>query len=208
MLPITYPNQHFALITDACGDTGYHLARQLAAEQKNLVLLGNRQDILYHRAGLLQRQFKVKVIKLVKELGVASAAAETYNDLQAMGLCIDHLANIAAPVADSFIESYPENDADLLQRNIISFTSFTKYFMRDMLKRNKGTIYHIPPPASLPGIVLCSGIRQFIVSFTTALARETMHTNISVMCWSGDANENTGVTKSSTTELRLVTGLI
>jgi len=178
----------FALVTAGCSEPALKLARQFAGEQCNLVLVGENKSILEERCRALSQEFGVQAIPMVKALGVVSAALETYNDIKDSGIEIDYLVNIAeAGEAGSFVMSYSELDTDFLQRNIISFVSFTKYFLRDMVKRNKGTIYHIPPsPAST---ALATGTTQFILSFTTAVAREVMDTNISIMSWCYQSNK-------------------
>jgi short-subunit dehydrogenase len=172
----------FALITAATGAIGNKLANSFANDKCNLVLVDQNEEKIQQLSKELRQKFDVEVIPMVKTLGVCSAALETYNDTKEMGITIDYLANIATYTPSiSFLESNPETDQDLLQLNIISYVSFTKYFLRDMVKRNMGTVLHLPPEPDGTSISIYTPIKNFILSFSATIAQEINHTNVTVM---------------------------
>jgi short-subunit dehydrogenase len=82
-----------------------------------------------------------------------------------------------------FIETDLEREIDLIQLNVISVGSPTKYFLKDMVARNAGEILDV---ASLvadypsPLLAVYAASKAFVLSFTEALVNELKDTNITI----------------------------
>ena len=84
----------YALITGASSGCGYEYARILAQKGYNLLIVSN-EDAIHDKADLLRQEYPVKVISLVRNLGVQEAAKELYDYCYTNGIEVEVLINNA-----------------------------------------------------------------------------------------------------------------
>jgi uncharacterized protein len=177
-------NGKYALITGGSEGIGYELAKLLAADGYNLVIVARDRQRLEQVADKLGNQYKVAVIPVSRDLFQREAASEVYAELQMKEIKIDILVNDAGQGQHGFFaDTDLQRDIDLIQLNIISLVSFTKLFLKDMLERNEGKILQLASIASMypsPLLAVYAATKAFVLSFSEALSNELKDTNITV----------------------------
>ena len=174
----------YALITGATSGIGYEIARLFAKDSYNLVLVARDQQRLQEVTDQLKQAFAIEVTPLSKDLFNPAAAREIYEEVNKMGITIDALVNDAGQGEwGPFIESPLERDLDIIQLNIASLLSLTKYFLKDMVARNEGKILQLGSEAGttpIPLLAVYAATKAFVLSFSAALVNELKDTNITI----------------------------
>ena len=83
------------LITGASGGIGEAFARELAANNENLIIVARSEEKLNKLAFQLQEQHKIQVEVIVKDLTAPSATQELFETVQSKGIAVDTLINNA-----------------------------------------------------------------------------------------------------------------
>ena len=84
-----------ALVTGATSGIGYEMAKQLAQDGYDLVLVARNKERLDRLAEELGRNFKVKAFSLPKDLSIPSSPVEIFNELmeRSIHISVFRLAN-------------------------------------------------------------------------------------------------------------------
>jgi uncharacterized protein len=174
----------YVLITGATSGFGYEFARLFAKDGYNLVLVARTRDRLDEVATDLTQTFMVEVLPITADLFSSSAPRDVYEEVITKGITIDILVNDAGQGEHGhFVEYDIARDIDMIQLNITSLVSLTKFFLKDMLSRNEGKILQV---ASLlgkyptPYMTVYAATKAFVISFTEGLINELKGTNITV----------------------------
>ena len=174
----------YALITGATSGIGYELAKLFAEDSYNLILVARSEDQLISVSNQLMQDFNIDVIAVKKDLFEASAAREIYELVRDKGIEIDVLVkNAGQGQWGRFADTSLERDLDIIQLNIASLLSLTKYFLPSMLARNEGKILQVGSEAGttpIPLLAVYAATKAFVLSFSTALADELQDTNITI----------------------------
>ena len=185
MEPINTENRNrYALVTGATSGIGYEICRLLAGDSYNLILVARNAGRLQEVANQLKQEFSIEVTPMPKDLFHNTAAKEIYDNVQQMGVQVDILVNDAGQGEwGPFIETDLQRDIDIIQLNIISLVSLTKYFLKDMVARNEGKILQLGSEAGttpVPLLSIYAATKAFVLSFSAALANELKDTNITI----------------------------
>ena len=174
----------YALVTGATSGIGYELCKLFASDGYNLVMVARSEDRLQHVAKEMIDKHNVQVYTLAKNLFKKESAKEIYDELKESNILITALVNDAGQGEYGFFtETDLEREIDIIQLNIISVVSLTKYFLRDMVARKEGKILNV---ASLvadypsPLLAVYAASKAFVLSFTEALANELKDTNVTI----------------------------
>lgn len=174
----------YALVTGATSGIGYELATLFAKDGYNLILVARNKERLQEVTDKLKQQYSVEITPLQKDLFNPYAAEEIYDSVQEMGITLDALVNDAGQGEwGPFAETDIERDLEIVQLNISSLISLTKYFLRDMLPRNEGKILMLGSEAGTtptPLLAVYAATKAFVVSFSVALSNELKDTGINV----------------------------
>lgn len=174
----------YALITGATSGIGYELAKLLAADSYNLILVARNEDRLQQITDELKTSFGVEVTPLAKDLFIPAAAAEIYAAVRKMGVNIEVLVNDAGQGEwGPFLETRLERDKDIIQLNIVSLLELTKYFLKEMYQRNSGRILLLGSEAGttpMPLLSVYAATKAFVISFGAALSEELRDSDICV----------------------------
>jgi short-subunit dehydrogenase len=174
----------YALITGGTSGIGYELAKLFAKDGYNLILVARNKELLQKTTDELKQQYSVEITPLAKDLFQPNAAEEIYNTVCQMGITVNVLVNDAGQGQwGPFVETDLRRDLDIIQLNICSLVSLTKYFLRDMVQRNEGKILQLGSEAGttpIPLLATYAATKAFVVSFSVALADELRDTNITV----------------------------
>ena len=176
-------SKSYTLITGATSGIGYELAKLFAADGHNLVIVAREQEGL-DRAATELREIGVEVVTLAKDLFQKNTAHQIYSLLQAKGIQVDILVNDAGQgLYGEFIDTDLARELDIIQLNITSLVSLTKYFVRDMVSRGSGKILNLSSIASKspgPWQSVYHGTKAFVQSFTEAIRSELKDKGITV----------------------------
>jgi uncharacterized protein len=173
----------YALVTGGTSGIGYELAKLLATDGYNLVLVARSSDRLLEVSDEFQ-DLGVDVLLLDKDLFEANAAREIYDELKSQRIKIDVLINNAGQgQKGNFHEVALDRHLEMIQLNITSLVSLTKLFLDDMVKRNQGKILNLASVVSktpAPEFSVYAASKAFVLSFSEALAKELERTNVTV----------------------------
>lgn len=176
--------QQYALVTGGTSGIGYELAKLLAADGYNLIIVARNQIELNKTANDLSNQFGVKVMPLSIDLFDPGSPFEVHDFVKAKGLQIDVLVNDAGQGQyGKFIDTDIERELDIIQLNINSLVVLTKLFLKDMVVSGKGKILNLSSIASkAPGPLqaVYHGTKAFVQSFTEAVRQEVKDTGVTL----------------------------
>ncbi|UOQ52327.1 SDR family NAD(P)-dependent oxidoreductase [Hymenobacter cellulosivorans] len=176
--------QKFALITGATSGIGYELAKLLAQDKYNLVLVARHQQELDRTAAEFQQQYGVQVVPLAKDLFQREAPFELYEAVRAQGIEVEVLVNDAGQGQyGEFIETDINRELDIIQLNIGAYVVLTKCFLKEMVARGSGKILQVSSiGGELPGPLqsVYHGTKAFVTSFTEAIREETKDSGVTI----------------------------
>lgn len=174
----------YALITGATSGIGYELAKVFAQNGYNLVTVARPSEDLQSKSEEISSRYGVEVIPVGKDLFDANAASELYEEVKAKGITVNVLVNDAGQgVYGPFIETDLHRQLQIIQLNVVSLTTLTYLFLKDMAARNEGKILQLGSvvselPATLQSVY--GGTKAYILSFTEALISEVKDTNVTL----------------------------
>jgi short-subunit dehydrogenase len=172
-----------ALITGATSGIGYEIARQLAENGYNLILVARDEQQLEKVKDEFSN-YGVRIETLSIDLFEPSAAKEVYDFTRKLNVNIDVLVNDAGQGEfGKFIETDLERQLDIIRLNVISLVSLTYYFLKDMVKRNEGRILQLGSEVSKvpsPKLGVYAATKAFVLSFSEAVINELKDTNVTM----------------------------
>jgi short-subunit dehydrogenase len=172
------------LITGATSGIGYELAKLFAKDGYNLIIVARTEEDLQHTASELSEQYQVQVTPIAKDLFQREAATELYTEVKGKGLEVNVLVNDAGQGQFGlFVEQDLQRLLEIIQLNVVSFTSLTHLYLKDMVARNEGKILQLASIASqLPGPyqAVYHATKAYVLSLTEALISELKETNVTL----------------------------
>ena len=177
------------MITGASSGIGKDIAINLAKLEFDLILIGRDKDALEDvKLNINKINDKVKVKIIVVDLSNLQKVKELYvltkND------DIDLLVNNAGfGVFGEFISTDVNTELNMLDVNIRAVHMLTKFYLKDMVKKDKGTILNVASSASfMAGPLLSSyyATKSYVYRLSLAineeLRRRKSKVQISVLC--------------------------
>lgn len=176
--------QEYALITGASGGIGMELAKLMAADQYNLILVARNKDKLAALKDELEKKFDIKVIPLVKDLTEPDSPKSIYNEVEKLTIRPSVLVNNAGfGLFGAFISTNWEKEEEMIHLNIRALTQLTKLFLPMMLAEGKGKILNVSSVAGfMPGPLMSVyyATKAYVNSFSSALRCELKGTGVYV----------------------------
>ncbi len=173
-----------ALVTGASGGIGYELARLLARDGFNLVLVARSADKLNEMKRQYESRAGIRVHVISKDLAQPSAPREIFDELQREGITVDVLVNNAGfTVFGKFVETEPDAELQMMQVNIVALTHLTKLFLPGMVERGWGRVLNLGSTASFfpgPLMAIYYASKAYVRSFSEALWVELEGTGVTV----------------------------
>ena len=180
----TRTQQGTALVTGASSGIGRELAKVLAANGHDLVLVARREPRLREIAEELVRRHHVTVAVLPKDLALPTAAEEIYAEVQRQGIEVQILVDAAGfNVYGPFASTALAQELAMIQVNLVALTSLTKLFVKHMLQRRSGAILNVASTGSFSPAPLDSvycATKAHVLSFSEGLSEELQGTGVTV----------------------------
>ncbi|GGF15480.1 SDR family NAD(P)-dependent oxidoreductase [Hymenobacter cavernae] len=183
-----------ALITGASSGIGYELAKLFAQNGINMVLVARRKSLLEKLKQDFEQQYQVEVVCLDLDLSILGQAQALYDACKAQNLQIDYLVNNAGYGAYGPVQQAdPAGYENMLSLNIITLTTLTTLFVKEMVQRRFGRILNVGSLAafqSLPNLATYGASKTYVMHFTEGLHAELKGTGVTATVL------NPGVTKT------------
>lgn len=174
----------FALVTGGTSGIGYELAKLLAKDGYNLVIVARTDSDLQRVSNELAQQYGVEVITLSKDLFDRENAFAVYNELVSQNIQIDILVNDAGHGNyGEFIDTDIRKELSIIDLNVSSLVVLTKLFLKDMVARGDGKILNVSSIASKapgPWQSVYHGTKAFVQSFTQAIRSELKESGVTI----------------------------
>jgi short-subunit dehydrogenase len=181
---MAHNDKGYALITGATSGIGYELCKLFASDGYNIAMVARSEERLQQVAREIRDKYNVQVYPLAMNLFKREAAKEIYDALKQNNISVTALVNDAGQGEYGFfIETELEREIDIIQLNIISLVSLTKYFLKDMVARNEGKILNVSSLVAdypSPLLAVYAATKAFVLSFTEALVNELEATNVTI----------------------------
>lgn len=172
------------LITGGTEGIGFELARLFAKDNYHLILVSRTQDKLETAAQSLKVEFNANVQTIAKDLKDHESNKQLYQEVKSMAGDIDVLVNnVGQGEYGQFLDNDIDRELEIINLNIGSYVILTKYFLKDMVARNKGKILNVGSIAGEtpgPWQAVYHGTKAFINSFTEAVNNEVKDTEVTL----------------------------
>ena len=172
------------VITGATQGIGRALAEEFARDGHTLVLVARDETKLAATARSLTEAHGVGVKVFACDLGSPESCADVENALRRFGLYADILVNNAALMTAGFFQDAdPAKLRQIVDLDVQAVVDLTRRFLPGMIARQKGGVLNV---ASVEGFMpipyqaTYAAAKAFVLSFTRALAYETMGTGVRV----------------------------
>ena len=174
-----------ALITGATSGIGYELAKLFAKDGYNLVLVARNEENLNQTAKEMQQvNGAIHTHVITADLFEKDAAKKIYDKTTELGITVNVLVNDAGQGEwGRFIKTGLQREIDIVQLNIVSLISLTKFYLKEMVERNEGRILQLASSVSKapsPYLSVYAATKAFVLSFTEALNEELKDTEVSI----------------------------
>lgn len=177
------PTRPLALVTGASSGIGLELARLLAADGHDLVLVARSRARLEE----LARGFALKGAQahvIAADLAAPQAPAAIVAELRERGLTVDILVNNAGyGLFGAFSETEWKAELDMIQLNVVALVELTKRLLPGMVERKRGRVLNVASTAAFqpgPLMAIYYATKAFVLSFSEAIAEELDGTGVTV----------------------------
>jgi uncharacterized protein len=199
-----------ALITGASNGIGLELAKVHASKGGDLVLVARNKTKLDELKADLEKQYKVTVYTIGKDLSANNSALEVYNETTKQNIQIDYLINNAG-FGDfgMFAETDWNKELQMINLNITTLTQFTKLYLKDMVKRGSGKIMNVASTAAFqsgPTMAVYYATKAYVLSFSEAVDNEVSDKGVTVTTLCPGATESGFQAAAAMEESNLVKG--
>lgn len=194
-----------ALVTGASSGIGAALARELAADGHDLILVARSGAALEALAAELRARFGAAASVLPADLARPGAAAELFARIG--GRDVDVLVNNAG-----FGDNGPFHQADraridgMIALNIGALTALTRLCLPGMMARRRGRVLNLASTAAFqPGpmmAVYCAS-KAYVLSFSLALAEELRGSGVAVTALCPGATETNFIREAKVEDIAL-----
>ena len=179
-------DMNYALITGASSGIGAAIARELAEEGINVLLVARREDKLQELKAEIRQEYRVGVEYLVLDLLEPGATEELYNWCYSNEYFVRILINNAG-VGEwgPFEEKDLQGQLRMMHLNQDVMVALTHMFLEKMREFSSAHILNVGSTASyqpIPFFAVYAATKAFVLSFTRSLRHELKNSHINVSC--------------------------
>lgn len=172
------------MITGASSGIGLDMAKYLATKKYELILVARNRDKLER----IQEQLPTKVTVIVADLSIEQKVKELYVLTKKEN--IDILINNAGFGQFGYFDSTDLNkELEMINTNIKAVHILTKFFLKDMQKKNSGYILNVASSSAFqPGPLMSTyyATKSYVYQLSEALyyeqKKKKSNVHISVLC--------------------------
>src|SRR4051812_37569739 len=129
-------NQQYALVTGGSSGIGYELAKLLARDGYNLIIVARDSNELIATSQDIKLEHDVQVVTISKDLFDPDNAFSLYEEIQRRDFQVEVLINNAGQGQYGlFVDTDITKELDIINLNICSLVILTKLFLKDMIAR-------------------------------------------------------------------------
>jgi len=169
-------------VTGASGGIGEALARRLAAQGSDLVLVARRREDLERVAGELRSTHGIEVEVLAADLTTDDGIASV--EQRIADRCPDLLVNNAGfGIVGPFATADVDKIDGMVRLNVLALTRLARAALAPMVERGSGAVVNLGSVAGYnpgPNLAVYNATKAFVVSLTDALAEEVRGTGVQV----------------------------
>jgi short-subunit dehydrogenase len=158
----------------------------------------------------LERQFKVSVYTIGKDLSAYNSVQEVYDETTKQNIQIDYLINnVGFGDFGMFVETEWNKELQMINLNITALTQFTKLYLKDMVKHGSGKIMNVASTAAFqsgPTMAIYYATKAYVLSFSEAVNNEVSDKGITVTTLCPGATESGFQAAAAMEESNLVKG--
>jgi short-subunit dehydrogenase len=173
-----------ALVTGASSGIGVDIARRLALEGFDVVLVARRKNRLVELAERIERDQRVKAYAVEADLSSLEGAKRLVTDVAALGLELDCLVNNAGfGVYGKMVDADIDRTLEMVELNVVSLTYLTHHYVKEMVARGRGYILQTASIGAFqpsPYYAVYSATKAYVLSFSEALHHELQGTGVSI----------------------------
>ena len=178
------PRRSAALITGGSGGIGLELARCLARDHHELVIVARREAGLAAAAAELRSAGASGVTTVPADLARPEEVERLLATLHASAFDIGILVNNAGfGTAGAFARTPLDDELAMIQTNVAALTHLTKKLLPAMLRRHSGRILNVASTAAFqpgPFMAVYYATKAYVLSFSQALAEELRDSGVTV----------------------------
>ena len=173
-----------ALVTGASGGIGLELAKLLAADGFDLILVARNREKLEAIVHEFAETYHVKVTALTKDLAKPQAVSEIVQAVEDNGRSIDVLINNAGLGLFGLFHEQPlDKLLEMLQVNVVSLTELTRQLLPRMVEQGCGRVLNVASTAAFqpgPLMAVYYASKAYVLHFSEAIGEELRGTGITV----------------------------
>jgi len=172
------------VITGATEGIGRALAEEFARDGHNLVLVARDGVKLARTAAELSRDYSVEVKVTAQDLCTPEGCARVERAVRRFGFYADVLVNNAGVMSSGFFQDEdPAAMRRMIDLDVRAVVDLTARFLPGMLARGHGGVLNLSSMMGympVPYQAVYAASKAFVLSFSKALAYETMGTGVKV----------------------------
>jgi short-subunit dehydrogenase len=178
------PHQPLAIVTGASGGIGLEIARLLAGDGYDLVIVAQDAEKLGRAARELKNDRGVRVSEFAADLSEPASPQTLAHEIDREGLVPDVLVNNAGyGLRGAFAEIGLAQQLRLIDVNVRALTHLTGLFLPGMLQRKRGRVLNVASTAAFqpgPLMAVYYASKAYVLSLSEALANETAGSGVTV----------------------------
>jgi uncharacterized protein len=174
----------FSVVTGASSGIGLEVARSLAAQRRNVVLVARSAGKLEALADELRRRHGVRAEVIAADLSARDGADGVADELARRGIDVDTLVNNAGfGLFGKHVDTAMEDEQQMIDVNITTLTRLTKRLLPAMARRGSGRVLNVASTAAFqpgPYMAVYYATKAYVLSYSEALAEELRGSGVSV----------------------------
>ena len=178
-----------ALVTGASGGIGLELAKLLAADDHDLVLVARSYAKLEEIAAGFRERHGISVNCIAKDLSHPHAGLELFEQVRHCDVLVN---NAGFATHGKFAESDWAIELQQIQLNIVTLTELTRLFLPGMVAQKFGRVLNVASTAGFqpgPLMAVYYASKSYVLLFSEAIAEELRGSGVTVTCLAPGATQ-------------------